>query len=200
VAQVIAEQSISLDGFTAGPNVALGNPLGDRGDRLHDWTHSNRINAAVNQEPFKMSRAIAMGRRMFDVGMEPWGDDPPFHMPVFVVTHRARDPLVKAGGTTSFFVSGGVEDALTQARTVAGDKDVAVFGGATIIQQFMKAGLLDELRIHLVHVLLGDGTRLFDATAPHGIALERTRVIDLPDVTHITFRVVDGQAMEAIAP
>lgn len=192
MARVIAEQSISLDGFTAGPNVALDNPLGDRGDRLHDWTHSNRTNTEINAEPFRMSGAIAMGRRMFDVGVEPWGDDPPFHMPVFVVTHRARDPLVKAGGTTYFFVTDGVAHALAKARSVARDKDVAVFGGANTIQQFMKAGLLDELRLHLVPMLLGDGTRLFDAMTPDQIALERISVIDSADVTHLTFRVVSG--------
>jgi dihydrofolate reductase len=192
MAKVIAEQSISLDGFTTGPNAKVDNPLGDRGDRLHDWTDSSRVNAEVNQEPFKVSGAIAMGRRMFDMGVGPWGEDPPFHMPVFVVTHRASDPLVKAGGTTYFFVTGGIEDALARARAAAGDKDVAVFGGASLIRQFMEAGLLDELRIHLVPLLLGEGTRLFDGMTPDHIALERKSVIDVADVTHITFRVVHG--------
>jgi dihydrofolate reductase len=110
---------------------------------------------------------------------------------VFIVTHRARAPLVKRGGTTYTFVADGIENALAKAKAAARDKDVAVIGGATIIQQFMKAGLLDELRIHLVSVLLGGGTRLFDGMGPQHVELERTSVIHTPHATHLTFKVLD---------
>ncbi len=127
-----------------------------------------------------------MGRRVFDNGVEPWGENPPFHVPAFVVTHGAREPLAKEGGTTYTFVTDGIESALAQA--VAGDRDVVLGGGADIVRQFIKAGLLDELQIHLVPVLLGDGIRLFDQMGPGHIELECTRVIDVPGVTHLRFR------------
>jgi dihydrofolate reductase len=136
----------------------------------------------------QQSGAVVVGRRMFDVGVEPWGENPPFHQPVFVVTHRAGDPIAKEGGTTYTFVTGGVAATLAQARAAAGGKDVAVFGGADILRQCAEAGLLDELRLHLVHVLLGGGTRLFDRIDATRLTLERTRVVDAPGVTHLTFR------------
>ena len=191
--KVFAEQSISLDGFSTGPNVAVGNGMGDGGERLHEWMFpadgtTGRIDEA-RKETFGTSGAVVMGRRMFDVGLKPWGENPPFHMPVFVVTHLAGDPLVKQGGTTYHFVTGGIERALERARATAGDRDVVVLGGADIIRQFARAGLVDELRIHLVPVLLGDGTRLFERKGPEQIELEYTRVIGAPGVTHLTFRV-----------
>jgi dihydrofolate reductase len=150
------------------------------------------VNAGAREDtPFNLlqrSGAVVVGRLMFDVGVEPWGENPPFHQPVFVVTHRARDPIVKEGGTTYTFVTGGVAAALARAKEAAGGKDVAVQGGADVIRQFAEAGLLDELRLHLAHVLLGDGTRLFDRMDPTRVVLERTRVVDAPGVTHLTFR------------
>lgn len=116
------------------------------------------------------------------------GDNSPFRRPVIVVTHATRAPLVKQGGTTYVFVAGGIERALAQARTAAGDRDVGIVGGANTIQQLIKAGLLDELRIHLVPELLGDGTRMFERTGAEPSDLERTRVIEAPGVTHLTFR------------
>lgn len=191
--KVIAEQSVSLDGFSAGPNVAVGNGLGDGGERLHEWMFpadgAAGSSAEAREETFGTSGAVVMGRRMFDVGLEPWGDDPPFHMPVFVVTHRAGTPLAKQGGTTYHFVTGGIQPALERARAAAGEKDVTVLGGADVIQQFVKAGLVDELRVHLVPVLLGDGTRLFERMGPEHIELECTRVIGASGVTHLTYRV-----------
>ena len=194
--KVIADQSMSLDGFSAGPNVAVGNGMGDGGEQLHDWMFSAGDGAAINagvreDTPFNLlqrSGAVVVGRRMFDLGVEPWGENPPFHMPVFVVTHRAEDPLIKEGGTTYTFVTGGVAAALARAKEAAGGKDVAVLGGADVIRQFAAAGLLDELRLHLAHVLLADGTRLFDRIDPKCVTLERTRVVDAPGVTHLTFR------------
>jgi dihydrofolate reductase len=138
----------------------------------------------------KTTGAIVMGTRMFDVGEGAWGENPPFHRPVFVVTHAARAPLVKEGGTTYTFVTDGLEGALQQAQAAAGDKDVAVVGGANIVQQFLRAGLLDELQIHLVPVLLGDGRRLFEYLAAEHVVLEATRAIASPGVTHLRFRVV----------
>ena len=194
--KVIADQSMSLDGFSTGPNVGAGNGMGDGGEQLHDWMFSEgdgaKINAGVREDtPFNLlqrSGAVVVGRRMFDLGVEPWGENPPFHQPVFVVTHRARDPIVKEGGTTYTFVTGGVAAALARAKEAAGGKDVAVLGGADVIRQFAETGLLDELRLHLAHVLLGDGTRLFDGIDPKRVTLERTRVVDAPGVTHLTFR------------
>jgi dihydrofolate reductase len=130
--------------------------------------------------------AVLMGRNMFDLAEEPWGDEPPFHVPVFVVTHRARDPIEKKGGTTFTFVTDGIESALKQARAAAGESDVSVAGGATVIQQLIEAGQLDEIQIHVVPVLLGEGVRLFENTSER--QLELTRVIDSPGVTHMRFR------------
>lgn len=126
-----------------------------------------------------------MGRRMFDVGVDPCGDAPPFHMPVFVVTHEPREPMPMNGGTTYTFVSTGIEDALEQARGAAGDKNVAIFGGAGIFQEYLKAGLRDEMQIHLVAVVLGDGVRLFDHLGAQQIKLEKTRAIETPSAPHL---------------
>jgi len=127
---------------------------------------------------------------MFDEGEEPWGDTPPFRMPVFVVTHRARERLVKEGGTTFTFVTDGIESALQQAKASAGDKNVNIAGGAGTVQQFIRAGLLDELEIHLTPLLFGEGIRLFEGMGPEPIELENIRVVASPKVTHLRFRVV----------
>ncbi|MGQ0811695.1 MAG: dihydrofolate reductase family protein, partial [Nitrospiraceae bacterium] len=145
--------------------------------------------AEVLEESFKNVGAIVMGRRMFIQGEKYWGDNPPFHMPVFVVIHEAREKLVKEGSTMVTFVTDGIECTLQQARAAAGVKDVSVAGGANIVQQFLKAGLLDEIQIHLIPVLLGGGRRLFDHLGTEHIELERTRVIESPGVTHMKFHV-----------
>jgi dihydrofolate reductase len=198
--KIAANISTSLDGYVAGPNDGPDNGLGDRGDRLHQWLYdleswrephgleggdTNR-NAEVFEETFATTGASVVGKRMFD-NARGWGDEPPFHMPVFVLTHERRDPLEKNGGTTFTFVEG-IENAVEQARTAAGERDVAIGGGASVIQQAIAAGLLDELQIHLVPVLLGGGVPLFGPeTTP--AELDSTRVIDSPDVTHLKFRV-----------
>jgi dihydrofolate reductase len=204
VGKVVSDMSMSLDGCIAGSNDDLDRPLGDGGDRLHEWIYclaswrerhglaggeTNR-DAEVLEESFKNTGAVVMGRRMFNLGERYWGDDPPFHIPVFLVTHEAREKLVKEGGTTFTFVTDGIESALKQAQAAAGDKDVSVAGGATIIQQFLKGGLLDEIQIHLVPVLLGKGRRLFDHVAAEHIELESTSAIHSPGVIHLKFRVV----------
>jgi dihydrofolate reductase len=201
--KVISDISVSLDGFIAGPNDGAENPLGDGGERLHEWVfdlaswrerhglaggQTNRDSEVVD-ESIRNTGAVVLGRRMFD-NAKGWGDDPPFHVPVFVLTHEARDFLVKQGGTTFTFITDGPKSALDQAKAVAGDKDVAIGGGANTVQQFIRAGLLDEIQIHVVPVLLGDGVRLFDQLGTKQIELANTRVIESPAVTHLRFRLV----------
>jgi len=202
--KVTVDMSMSLDGCIAGPNDSPENGLGDGGERLHEWMYdlaswrephglsggeTNR-DAEILDEAFKTVGAIIMGRRMFDIAEQAWGASPPFHMPVFVVTHRPREKAVKEEGTTFIFVTEGVQSALEQAKAVAGDRNISVAGGANIIQQFLKAGFLDEMQIHLVPVLLGEGRRLFDQPGIEDIELEGTRVIESPGVTHLRFRIV----------
>jgi dihydrofolate reductase len=202
---------MSLDGFIAGPNRTVEQPLGDGGIQLHEWifglaswreSHGQTggtkgIDDDIVKEQVAQPGAVLMGRRMFSGGEgaweeDPmaegwWGDTPPFHMPVFVLTHHAREPLAMKGGTTFTFVTGGVESALEQARAATGGKDVAVAGGANVVQQCLRAGLLDELQVHIAPVLLGRGVRLFDGGEQAN--LEITRVVDSPTVTHIRYRV-----------
>ena len=200
---VTAHMSMSLDGYVAGPNAGAGNPLGDGGVRIQQWMfdlasfreiqglsgeQTNKDDEELRQR-FAPTGAVVMGRRMFDEGEGPWGDNPPYHMPVFVVTHQARERLVKEGGTTFTFVTDGIESALQQAKAAAGDKNVNISGGADTVQQFIRARLLDELEIHLAPLLFGEGIRLFDKMGPEHIELENMRVVTSPKVTHLRFRV-----------
>ena len=201
---VIVDMGMSLGGFIAGPNAGPHNPLGDGGPRIHQWLYAveswrerqSLTGGQINQDDEVVKEANArigafvMGRRMFDEGEVGWPDPPPFRAPVFVLTNHAREPWVRRGGTTFTFVTEGIESALEQARAAAGDKDVRIAGGANTVQQFIKAGLLNELQIHLAPVLLGNGVRLFDHIDPRHIELEKTRVIDSPKVTHLRYRVV----------
>jgi dihydrofolate reductase len=198
--KVTADISMSLDGFIAGPNDSPELGLGEGGERLHEWVYdleswrerhglsggrSDR-DAEILEEAFADVRAIVLGKRMFE-NAKGWGDEPPFHVPVFVLTHEAREPLAKEGGTTFTFVTDGVESALAQARAAAGEGDISVAGGASTIQQFIRTGLLDEIQVHVVPVLLGGGIRLFDNLG-RDIELERTRIVESPDVVHLRFR------------
>jgi dihydrofolate reductase len=208
--------SMSLDGFVAGPDQTLEEPLGAGGELLHEWAVAARawrerhgrsggedsIDSELIAQATRETGATIMGRRMFSGGTGPWkddpnadawwGDDPPFHHPVFVLTHHPREPLVKHGGTTFTFVTDGPVAALDQARAAAGDKGVVVAGGANVVQQYLDAGLLDELLIQVAPVLLGGGVRLFDghlAGAP--ARLERTSLIESPSgVAHLRYRPV----------
>jgi dihydrofolate reductase len=213
MARLRGDISISLDGFVAGPNPSLEEPLGKGGDLLHEWAFAAQswreshgleggdktADSDVIQESIDATGAVVMGRRMFSGGEgawndDPrargwWGDDPPFHVPVFVLTHHPREPLVMQGGTTFTYVTDGIEAAIDQARSAAGDKDVLVSGGASVVQQCLKAGLLDDLQIHVAPVLLGNGTSLFDRLDIEPLGLEATRVIASPSVTHLRFRV-----------
>ena len=192
MSKVTSEISMSLDGFIAGPNVRVGNGMGDGGDRLHDWMFDaqTETDAKIVEEIYASTGAVVMGKRMFDVGFEPWGDPPPFRMQVFVVTHEERDPLPMKGGTMYTFVTDGIEAALELARAAASDKNVGIWGGANIIRQYLKAGLLDELQIHLIPILLGGGIRLFEHLDPEGIELRRKSSIETPAATHLHFEVV----------
>jgi dihydrofolate reductase len=212
--KLFVDISMSLDGFVAGPNQTLEEPLGKRGEELHEWItrlaswrerhgHSGGETGTddeIARETIDRTGAVVMGRRMFSGGAGPWaddpnaggwwGDDPPFHAPVFILTQHAREPVEKPGGTTYTFVTDGIESALRQARAAAGDKDVQVAGGANVIQQSLNAGLLEELQIHVVPILLGGGVRLLDNLDTERPALELTRVADSPAVTHLRYRVV----------
>lgn len=202
MAKLTANISVSLDGFVAGPNDNPEQGLGEGGERLHDWMfgleswrrehglEGGEASQAANSlgDIFANAGAIIIGRRMFDLGEKPWGDPPPFHRPVFIVTHRAHERLDKAGGTSYIFMTDGIDSALRQAQAAAGDKDVTVGGGANIIQQYLNAGLLDEIQLHLVPVMLGGGTRLFDGMKPR--ELETLQTIDAGGATHLKFRVV----------
>ncbi len=210
--RLLFDISMSLDGYVAGPNASLEQPLGEGGERLHEWVLGlaswreahGREGGATNrdseilEESIKTTGAVIMGRGMFGGGEGPWGDDPwqgwwgddpPFRNPVFVLTHHARKPLVKAD-TTFTFVTEGIEAALDQARAAAGEKDVAIAGGADVAQQYLAAGLLDEMELHVVPLLLGGGVRLFEGLGPDRVELEVARVIESPAVTHLRYRVV----------
>jgi dihydrofolate reductase len=211
VATLRFDISMSLDGFIAGPNQSEEHPLGEGGMQLHEWAFElaawrkphgqdgGEVNAStkVVEESLENLGAAVMGRNMFggagSWGDDPWdgwwGDDPPFHMPVFIVTHHAREPVTKEGGTTFTFVTDGIESALEQAREAADGKDVGLSGGANVAQQYFKAGLIDEMQIHLVPVFLGDGARLFDNLDGAEVGLEVARVVEAPGVTHLTYRV-----------
>ena len=188
---IYADLSMSLDGFIAGPNVRVGNGMGDDGDRLHDWMFAGRSETEVTaflEERFEATGAVLMGRTMLDVGIGPWGDEPVFHAPVFVVTHRPAEPIAKAGGTTYAFVTDGPDEALRQARMAAGDKDIRVEGGAAIVRHYFYGGVIDELRLHLVPLLLGGGTRLFTESEQRSIELTATGSVDEAGLVHLVCR------------
>jgi dihydrofolate reductase len=203
--------AISLDGFVAGPNPTEQDPLGEGGMQLHEWVFElaawrephGREGGVVNEStPIVEGSqanvgAILMGRNMFGGGPGPWGDEqwngwwgeePPFHAPVFVLTNHPREPLALEG-TTFHFVTDGIESALAQAKEAAGDKDVAIAGGADVARQYLSAGLIDELRLSVAPVLLGSGTRLFEGGAGAGAALEQVQAVQAPGVTHLIYRV-----------
>jgi dihydrofolate reductase len=203
--------STSLDGYVAGPNQSQDDPLGEGGEDLHNWLTKLRAwrepagleggeedtSSAVVEEEHANVGAEIMGRGKFGParrgpwGDDPWqgwwGDDPPFHKPVFVLTHHEREPLTLSD-TTFTFVTDGIESALERAREAAGDKDVFIGGGADVINQYLAAGLVDELELHVAPILLGGGARLFDGVGP-GLTLEPLRTVEAPGVVHLKYRV-----------
>jgi dihydrofolate reductase len=202
---------MSLDGFVAGPNQSVDNPLGIGGMRLHEWVFPLAVwraphglpggevdaSSAVVEESLAGIGATIMGRNMFGGHPGPWnrdkpwngwwGDDPPFHHPVFVLTHHAREPLAMKGGTTFTFVTEGIQTALEKAREASRGKDISLAGGANVAQQYLRAGLVDEMEIHLVPILLGGGERLFENTGTDFHGLELVRAVPTTRVTHLKF-------------
>jgi dihydrofolate reductase len=214
--KVTAQMSVSLDGYYAGPRSStdphdmaawLTGPEAPGFFRVTRWVidamawrerlgfagGERSVNSQIVEETFAAAGAYVMGRRMFDGGEIPWGEEPPFRAPVFVVTHRDREVLKRQGGTSFTFVTGGVERAVSLAIQAADGKNVAVSGGGTLLRQVLAAGLLDELELHITPVLLGDGMRLFDASlgldTREGIELTPVRVIETPEVTHVRYTV-----------
>jgi dihydrofolate reductase len=202
--------TMSLDGFVAGPDQSEENPLGVGGEELHKWIvplrafremHGEKggevdASTPVVERWFENIGATVMGRNMFGGGPGPWGEDPwrgwwgeepPFHHPVFVLTHHAREPL-ELKGTTFHFVTDGIESALAQAREAAGGKDVSLGGGAEVAQQYLAAGLVDEMQISIVPLFLGGGARLFDNVGDARPELEQIEAIEAPGVTHLKYR------------
>jgi dihydrofolate reductase len=193
---VRAEITMSLDGFVAAPGVSQEHPLGVGGEPLHDWLFQGAPDPdgpdrRVADEFFALTGAFILGRRTFDLGEGPWGEDGAFGRPCFVLTTRARETLVR--GPTSFtFVTGGAASALAQAQVATGERDVCVMGGAATIQEFLRLGLLDELHIHIAPMLLGGGTRLFEGAGLVAATLERTWALESPYATHLRFAVRKG--------
>ena len=208
--QVRFTLSLSADGFVAGPNQGLDTPLGERGRELHEWAFATRTFSQMqgreggdtgldDERAANWNRNIGatiMGRNMFgpvrgDWGDGSWhgwwGDDPPYHNPVFVLTHHPRQPIEMQGGTTFHFVTDGIESALEQAREAAGERDVAVAGGCSTVQQYLRAGLIDEFELHVAPVLLGRGERLFDGVDAGDAGYRCERVVSSPAVAHYLF-------------
>jgi dihydrofolate reductase len=211
--QVFADISISLDGYVAGPEPSLEEPLGKGGEDLHQWAFAARawreahgleggeanVDSELIEETIARAGATIMGRKMFSGGSGPWaddpnangwwGDEPPFRHPVFVLTHHEREPLV-LGETTFTFVTDGIDAALEAARAAAGERDVQIAGGGEAVQQYLVAGAVDELQIHVAPVLLGGGVRLLDNLGANPSQLEPVRVLESPAAAHLRYRVL----------
>jgi dihydrofolate reductase len=200
VGRVISDIAISADGYSAGLNQTEERPFGDDGGDgtgagLHAWMFDTPEENRAEIDQLTAARAFIMGRNMFGPVRGDWdrqwngwwGDNPPFHAPVFVLTHHAREPQPVDGGTTFYFVTDGIESALAQARAAAGDGDVSVHGGATTINQYLAAGLVEEMRLHIAPFTMGAGTRLFEGVPP--LKLEQVKARAASSVTHVTYRV-----------
>lgn len=193
--KVVCDIAVSVDGFAAGPNQRLDEPLGDGGELLHRWMFEEPEANAEVIEAITDAGAFIMGRNMFASGRGDWdldwtgwwGEDPPYHAPVFVLTHYPREPVPMKGGTTFAFVTDGIEAALARAREAAGGRNIAIAGGASTVDQYLAAGLIDELRLHIAPIVLGAGERLFAAAGDPGLKPVRVARTDL--VTHVTYEV-----------
>jgi dihydrofolate reductase len=211
--KVMFQMAVSLDGYVAGPDQSVENPVGVGGMRVFGWffdlevwrqmqgLEGGVVNASTDviEDARSNVGAYVMGRNMFGGGPGPWPDDPPwtgwwgdepsYHVPVFVLTHHPRDPLEMLGGTTFHFVTDGIGSALDQAREAAGDRDVRIAGGAEAVRQYLRAGLVDEFELNVAAVLLGRGVRLFEDV--DDLQLEQVRAIQAPGVTHLIYRVIN---------
>ncbi|AZM64167.1 MULTISPECIES: dihydrofolate reductase family protein [unclassified Streptomyces] len=201
MSKVTCDLTVTVDGYSAGHHQSEERPFGDdggdgTGDRLHAWMFDTAEENRAELDRMAAAKAFIMGRNMFGPVRGAWdrawngwwGEDPPFRAPVFVLTHHAREPQPMKGGTTYHFVTDGIASALERARAAAGDGDVAVHGGATTVNQYLAAGLIDELRLHVVPFSLGAGTRLFEGVPP--LELEQVASRSATRVTHLTYRVV----------
>ncbi|GAA4671217.1 MULTISPECIES: dihydrofolate reductase family protein [Amycolatopsis] len=194
MSKVVCDVSVSADGYVAGPNQSRENPLGEGGELLHRWQFEKVDENRAEVDGILESGAYIMGRNMFgpirgewDLDWQGWwGDEPPYHAPVFVLTSHPREPIVMEGGTTFSFVTDGIESALKQAREAAGEKNIAIAGGASTINQYLAAGLLEELRLHIAPVVLGGGERLFEGLPSRELELLSGRTTSL--VTHVRYR------------
>ena len=193
--RVTFDVAVSADGFSSRPDQSQEHPFGEGVD-LHRWMVETADENAEELEAIVAAGAFVMGRNMFDPGRgewDPawkgwWGPEPPYHAPVFVLTHHAREPLVMEGGTTFYFVTDGIESAMRQAREAAGDRDVSVAGGAATANQYLAAGLVDEVRLHVAPQVLGHGDRIFDGVPPQRLELVSVRAASL--VLHVVYRVL----------
>jgi dihydrofolate reductase len=200
MAYVTCDLAVSVDGFVAGPRQSLENPIGEGGSELHKWMFDTPEENTAELDEITRAGAFIMGRNMFDHGRgdwDPewsgwWGEDPPYHKPVFVLTHHPRADLVMKGGTTFSFVTGGIGEAFTRAREVTGDGRISLAGGASTVNQALAAGIIDELRLHVAPVVLGAGERLFDGVP--AVRLEQVSGRSASLVTHITYRVLRPSA------
>ncbi|MFA1551391.1 dihydrofolate reductase family protein [Actinomadura chokoriensis] len=195
MSKVTCDIGISVDGFVAGPNQRMDEPLGDGGERLHRWMFEQPEANAEAIEKITSAGAVIMGRNMFASGRGDWdldwtgwwGEEPPYHAPVFVLTHYEREPVTMKGGTSFNFVTDGIESAMAQARQAAGGGEIAIAGGAQTVNQYLAAGLIDELRLHVAPLVLGAGERLFEGVGD--LALEPVEVSGTDLVTHVTYRI-----------
>ena len=196
MSKVTCDLGVSVDGFVAGPNQSLENPIGERGrENLHRWMFEEAEAHADVLKAVTDAGAFIMGRNMFGPDRGDWdldwtgwwGDEPPYHAPVFVLAHRPREPITMKGGTTFHFVTDGIEAAFARAREAAGDRNVSIAGGAHTVNQYLAAGLIDELRLHIAPVVLGAGERLFDGVGDIGLKPVHVACTDL--VTHVTYAV-----------
>jgi dihydrofolate reductase len=196
MSKVTCGMAVSLDGYTAGPNQRADAPFGDGvGESLHRWMFEAAEENAAEIEALTSAGAFVMGRNMFGPGRGEWdldwtgwwGEEPPYHAPVFVLTHHEREPLEMKGGTTFHFVTGGIVEALERARAAAGDRDVAIAGGAATVNQYLAAGLIDELYLHIAPVVLGQGERLFEGVGRLELTPVEARHTAL--VTHVRYAV-----------
>ena len=194
--RVTCDITVSTDGYAAGPNQSLEHPLGEGGEKLARWRFERPDENAAEIAAIATAGAYIMGRNMFGAGRGEWddewtgwwGEDPPYHAPVFVLTHYPRAPLVMQGGTTFTFVTEGIGSALEQARVAAGAGEVAIAGGAATVRQYLAAGRIDELRLHIAPVVLGAGESLL--TGLGDLALQQVGSVERELVTHVTYRAV----------
>jgi dihydrofolate reductase len=208
MAKVFFSVSISMDGFLAGPNGGPKNPLGDNGTEIHKWIYNQKsfreqleLGAGgetgkdndILKEVINRSGTSIMGKRMFEEGESNWPENAPFHTPVYVLTKHPREPWVRKGGTTFYFINDGIESALDKARKAAGNRDIRISGGANVIQPYLNAGLVDDFTIHYAPVMLGTGIRLFNKIDTSKFTIEIVEAVNSPLITHLLYKLNNKQ-------